>query len=92
MDRTIIVSTLEEAAREGYRQGWKEAWDTQRMVVEMVIADWQKHYGESGSVLAAKGILQAINMSEAKAREMMGTPTFTAAPVPVTPVQSEQYQ
>jgi hypothetical protein len=66
-----FADIAKEATAVGYSNGCMDSWNAQRMIVEMIIADWREHYGESGSVRAAKAILQAIDMSRVKAKEMM---------------------
>ena len=75
--------TLLAAITIAYNDGWEEAWAAQRLVVEMLIDAWQTHFRGSGSVDSAKAILRAINVSEAKAKEVFGTPKYCVARVPI---------
>lgn len=88
MNMPVIISTLEEAAREGYRQGFEEGYAAARMVVEAVAAAWRKEPW----AYDLDGAMKALDMSREKAVEMMGSPEFTVSRAPVAAPPTNQSQ
>lgn len=88
MNNPFIVSTLEEAANEGYRQGFEEGYTAARIVVKMVADAWRKEPW----AYDLDGALKGLDMSREKAVEMMGTPKFITAAVPVAAQPTNKVQ
>lgn len=78
--RMKVVGTVEEVVRAAYAQGFREGYDAARLVVE-VLANEEKRAGLYG----AEGILKALDMSRARAVEMMGAPGLVLERMPVMP-------
>lgn len=80
-DKAVIVGTIKEAAHTGYRQGFDEGYRAAYLVIEALAEAWRKESWAYDLESAVK----ALDMSRGKAVEMMGTPHFEVAPVPVHP-------
>lgn len=68
----IVAASASDAANQGYDLGFAEGYEAALLVVETMIADGEK----TGHTYTAQGCQHALNMSRAKAKEMMGTPAF----------------
>lgn len=79
MEHILYVSTLEEAATEGYRQGFEEGYAAARMVIESVVTAWR----QEPHAYDLEGALKALDMSREKAKEMLGSPIYKASPAHV---------
>ena len=77
MSNTFSKNEVERIINETYGTGFDEGYAAARLTVELVVKAWR----QEPFAYDLEAALKALDMSKDKAKEMLGTPSYTVAAV-----------